>query len=95
MKSSYDFYEYRVPTMEDYCCEREALEMAIKNNYSCYLRTKFLPDGSKFCFTSSYVGGGRVFHDLYSGKFVTHESIKHLARWNRNKKSIPVIRRVK
>lgn len=79
--------------MEDYCCQREALERAIKNNYSCYLKVRFLPDGSKFCCTSSYIGAGRVFRDLYSGRFVTLESIKHLARWNRNKKSIPVIRK--
>ena len=93
MKSNYDLYEYRIPTMEDYCCQPEALGMAIKNNYSCYLKTQFLPDGSKFCFTSSFISSANIFVDMYSKKFEVLKEIRHFTYWNRNKKSVPVLRR--
>ncbi len=50
MKSHYDFYEYRVPTKDDYCTVSEDLGILIILKQPCFLKVHFLSDGSRCTF---------------------------------------------
>ena len=86
----YDFYEYRVPTMEDRGSDPYEIQIALDYSHACFMRTYFLSDGSKHGFLNGFVYKGTIT-DLNTEKFRNKLRIIGYLYSNSKSKSIPLI----